>query len=280
VDVGPLLSLAASGLLVGFVSGLVGVGGGVLMVPLLYFFYGHPNWSGVLLAGDLHAVVAHATSLFVIVPTAIVGAWTYHKSRLVAWRVALPIALVSVLAAVATTQVAPRIPGDMLKLAFGLFLLASGVQLLRPRSLQGVEDVRPRVWLGAAAGVPVGVVSALLGVGGGIVAIPILIHFMGLGLEKVAATSMGIIVFTAAAAVVGYAATGPGPGLMPVGSAGYIHYLAGLPLMAGAMVSVGTGARVNQRLGTRKLRLLFGIVFILLGLRLILENAGTLTGAG
>jgi uncharacterized protein len=85
VDAGALLSLAASGILIGFVSGLVGVGGGVLMVPLLYFFYAHPGWSGIILPGELHAVVAHATSLFVIVPTAILGTWSYHRANLVEW---------------------------------------------------------------------------------------------------------------------------------------------------------------------------------------------------
>lgn len=274
MDAGALLSLAASGLLVGFVSGLIGVGGGVLIVPLLYFFYAHPAWSGVGLGPDLQAVVSHATSLFVIVPTAIVGTWTYHRAGAVAWRVALPIALFSILAALATTQLTPRVPGDALKLLFGVFLLVSGLQLLRPRRMAEREVGRPRLWVGALAGVAVGMVSALLGVGGGIVAIPILVYGVGLGLEKVAATSLAIIVFTAAAAVVGYAAVGPGPGAMPVGSVGYIHYLAGLPILVGAMVSVGAGARMNQRLETRSLRLLFGLAFILLGLRLAVANAG------
>jgi uncharacterized protein len=249
------------------------------MVPLLYFFYGHPAWGGVQLAAELHAVVAHATSLFVIVPTAILGTWAYHRARLVDWRAALPIAAFSMGAALLTTRLTPMLPAEGLKLGFGLFLLASGLNLLRPLPLRALDQPRPHLWLAAVGGIAVGVISALLGVGGGIVAIPILVYAMGLGLEKVAATSMAIIVFTATAAVIGYALTGPTLP-MPDGSVGYIHYLAGLPIMLGSLVAVGTGARVNQRLSTRALRILFGVVFILLGLRLVVENFRALPGLG
>lgn len=275
-----LLSLAASGLAVGFLSGLVGIGGGVLIVPLLYFFYGHPAWSGYQLPPDLHAVVSHATSLFVIVPTSALGAWTYHRAGLVAWRAALPVAASSVVAALAVTQVAPGVPAPVLKLLFGLLLLTSGARLLRPGGRPLVARERPHPGVAVAAGLAVGAMSALLGVGGGIVAIPILVYLMGLSLEKVAATSMAIIVFTAAAGVVGYAAADAGPAELLRGSVGYVHVLAGLPILLGSLLAVRLGARVNQSLGTGRLRLLFGFVFLLLGLRLVIQNAGAVPGIG
>jgi uncharacterized protein len=278
VGTGALLSLAASGVLVGFVSGLVGIGGGVLIVPLLYFFYGQPAWSGVDLAPELHAVVAHATSLFVIVPTAILGTWAYHRARVVAWRAALPMAAFSIIAAFLATRLAPLIPAEGLKLGFGTLLTASGIQLLRPRRIATTAGSTGHLWLGAVGGLAVGGLSSLLGVGGGIVAIPILVYVMGLGLERVAATSMAIIVFTATAAVIGYSTSAPAPGLMPAGSIGYIHYLAGLPILAGSLLTVRLGAHVNQRLSTRALRLMFGIFFIVLGMRLVVENVRALPG--
>lgn len=274
-----LLSLAASGLAVGFLAGLVGVGGGVLIVPLLYFFYGHPGWGGVLLPAELHAVVSHATSLFVIVPTAVLGAWTYHRAELVAWRAALPIAVTSVAAALVASQATASIPAPALKLAFGVLLVVSGARLLRTGRLpEPNETGETHLAVAALGGVAVGALSALLGVGGGIVAIPILVYLVGLPLEKVAATSMGIIVLTALAGVVGYAVGDPV--VMPAGSVGYIHVLAALPIMAGALMAVRLGARVNQSLDTKRLRILFGLVFMLLGLRLAVGNIGVLPGVG
>ena len=275
-----LLSLAASGLAVGFVSGLVGIGGGVLIVPLLYFFYAHPAWSGFDLAPELHAVVSHATSLFVIVPTSMLGAWTYHRAGLVAWRAALPIAASSVVAALAVTQVAPSVPAPVLKLLFGVLLVVSGVRLLRPGGREAPGRGQTHLAMAALSGVAVGAMSALLGVGGGIVAIPILVYLVGLSLEKVAATSMAIIIFTALAGVAGYAAGDPGPSARLAGSVGYVHVLAGLPILLGALAAVGLGARVNQSLGTERLRLLFAVVFLALGLRLVVGNAAALPGLG
>src|SRR5215211_5537269 len=99
MTVAALVALAVVGVAVGFLAGLVGIGGGVFIVPFLYFFYSHATWSGVELAPALHATVAHATSLFIIVPTAAVGTATYARSQLVVWRAALPVAVFSVASA-------------------------------------------------------------------------------------------------------------------------------------------------------------------------------------
>lgn len=274
-----LLTLAGAGLGIGFMSGLVGIGGGVLIVPLLYFFYGHAGWSGVELAPELHAVVAHATSLFIIVPTSALGTWTYHRAGAVDWRAALPIAAFSVVAALAGSQLAAAIPSSLLKLGFSALLLVSGARMLRPGSGAVPASGRSRLVVGALSGLAVGLLSALLGVGGGIVAIPILVYFVGLTLDKVAATSMAIIVFTALAAVAGYTVAGIGESGLPPGSVGYVHYLAALPIMGGAMAAVSIGARVNQRLDTARLRLLFGLLFLLLGLRLLVQNIWAIAAA-
>ncbi len=275
-----LLALVASGLLVGFMAGLVGIGGGVLFVPLLYFFYGHPAWSGVALAPEIQAVVAHATSLFVIAPTSAMGAWTYHRAGAVSWRSAMPIAGFSILAALAGSQLAPLIPAEVLKLGFGLLLLVSGARMLRSRSGETRSRPRPHVAVGALSGLVVGLMSALLGVGGGIVAIPILLYVVGLSLDKVAATSLAIIVFTALAAVVGYGVAGWGRPGLPDGSLGFVHVLAGIPLLVGALMAVSVGASVNQQISNRRLRLLFGGLFVLLGLRLAIQHATALPGIG
>ncbi|MGH7545677.1 MAG: TSUP family transporter, partial [Gemmatimonadota bacterium] len=73
------LAALAVGLLAGGMSGLLGIGGGVVMVPFLYLLLAHPEWSGIAAAPGREAVLAHATSLFVIIPTSLRGAWLYHR---------------------------------------------------------------------------------------------------------------------------------------------------------------------------------------------------------
>lgn len=268
-----LLALFGVGVLVGLISGLVGIGGGVLIVPFLYFFYGHPGWSGTRLPTDLAATVAHATSLFIIVPTALRGVFAYQRLGLVVWRAVLPIAGASVVAAVVGARLAIILPGAILEVAFGLLLIASAIQMTRS---YGVADreVERRVTIGrsVATGVAVGLLSALLGVGGGVIAIPMLAYVIGLEIRELAATSLAVIVFAALAGTVTYMLSGAPVAELPPGSIGHVHLLAALPILAGSILSVGWGTKLNQRLPARRLRWVFALLFGGIGIQLLVEN--------
>ncbi|MGH7476227.1 MAG: sulfite exporter TauE/SafE family protein [Longimicrobiales bacterium] len=268
-----LVTLFGVGIAVGVVSGLLGIGGGVLIVPFLYFFYEHGSWSGTALAPALHAAVAHATSLFIILPTAIRGTLTYNHAGLVAWQAALPIGAASVVAAIAGASAATVVAPEVLKLSFGIVLLVSGLRMLRGRAHDAATHPE-RLTLSRTipTGLAVGAFSALMGVGGGIVAIPLLVHVVGIELRKVAATSLAIMVLAAAAGVITYAVQGMGEPGLPSFSLGYIHFLAALPILATSLLAVGAGVALNRQMATPALRVLFGLVFVLLGLRLIWQN--------
>lgn len=269
-----LVTTLLFGGVVGVVSGLVGVGGGIVMVPLLYALLAHPDWSGITVPGEYQAVVAHATSLFVIVPTAITGIIAYQRSRMIVWRVALPMAATAVFAAMGGVQLAVRLPPELLKAGFGAFLFASGLNLFKGSRKGGDGAVEGNHGLGVAvlAGILVGLITSLLGVGGGIVAIPILIYLVRLDVKKVAATSLGVVVFSALTAAVTYVFTGWGHPDLPAGSAGFVFLPAGLALLPGALLTVRIGVGINKKMNPRALKVLFGIVFLLIGLRLFLGN--------
>jgi uncharacterized protein len=276
-----ILALLGLGFAAGLLAGLVGVGGGVLMVPVLYLIYAQPEWFGFHVDPALIPVVAHATSLAVIVPTAVRGTLTFRTAGLVEWRAVWGIGITSVPAAVVAAQVAPHLPPAVLKLAFGLLLLYAGVRLLRPEHPDRVSPDPGRD--GALGrylliGVVVGFSSALLGVGGGIVAIPLMIHWVGIDIRKVAATSIGMVLITAVAGVFGYLVSGSAAAGRPEHSVGFIHLAAALPLAVGAFTAVAAGARLNQRLRPRGLSLVFGSLFFLAGLRLTFLNLLELLG--
>jgi uncharacterized membrane protein YfcA len=123
-------------------------------------------------------------------------------------------------------------------------------------------------------GVFIGFITSLLGVGGGIVAIPLLIYLVRLEMEKVAATSLGIVVFSAFTAAVTYAISGWNNPELPAGSLGYVHLPAGLALLPGSVLMAPLGVRLNKSMDPRALKVLFGVVFLLIGLRLFLGNLG------
>ena len=311
-----LILAALVGGAVGVVSGLLGIGGGVLMVPLLYFLMGGAGWSGLAVAPDHEAALAHATSLFVIIFAALSGLRAFHREGAVTWRVVVPLGLAAVVTAFLASQVAAGLPSPMLKALFGGFLLFSGVRLARARrrgpgpspaeGASGHERGTPREegeptrvsrdggeppqggtngtgtplrWWGAlVGGGVVGFLSALLGVGGGIVAIPILIHFAGMGVHRVVPASIGIICFAAPAGVVGYVLAGQGVPDLPAGSLGFVHLPTALAMLPGAVLLAPVGARLNQRLPARTLEGVFAFLMVLLGAWLVWTNGAAFLG--
>lgn len=272
------LAALAVGLLAGGIAGLVGVGGGVVIVPFLYLLFAHPEWFGVVVAQGREAVLAHATSLFVIVPTSVRGAWLYHRAGLVEWRAVWPMGVGSIVAAVVTARAAPRVSDPILRLGFALLLLAVAAGLWRrtdrgPRALRGPSSPAAYLLRGGLGGLAVGALSVLLGVGGGVVAIPVLIYWLGLDLRKVTATSLAVIVLTAGAGTLSYALTASGGHAPAAGTVGYVHVPAAMAVAMGTLVSVGWGTTLQGRLPERALRRVFAIAFLLLALLL---GAGSL----
>jgi uncharacterized membrane protein YfcA len=137
--IGDTLGLAAAGLAAGVLSGLFGVGGGVLFVPALAFFAG------------LDQLSAEAASLLAIVPVALVGSWLQSREGTVRWRDAAAIGVVSIAGALAGAAVAEAMSGRALRLAFAAILGLTALQLawraLRPAAAQppdvGPPAVRP-----------------------------------------------------------------------------------------------------------------------------------------
>lgn len=258
--------LLATGAAVGLLSGLTGIGGGVLMVPLLYAYYG-----ATVPADTVPVVAAHATSLAVIAPTALLGAWRYGRGGAVAWRVAGAMGAGAAATAALFALTATRVPGDVLRAGFAMFLLAMAWSFARPRREphQDAEGGRPaagRAGL-AVAGGTVGAMSALLGVGGGVVAIPLLRSVAHLPLRQIAPTSLAVIAPAAAAGALVYIFT-PAAG-MPAWSVGLVHVGATLPLLAGSLAFVGPGTRLNAMVPDRVLRLGFAGLLLAAAVRLL-----------
>ncbi|HEX5870074.1 MAG TPA: sulfite exporter TauE/SafE family protein [Longimicrobium sp.] len=275
---GSLVAVFVVGLLAGLLSGLVGVGGGVLMVPFLYFFYGRPGWSGVAPPPDVATVAAHATSLFVILPTSVRGAWAYHRRGLVVWRAVWPVGAAAAVAAAVASRAAVQVDPRWLRLVFALFLLWNAVDVLRPPGTPaegggaGERPLRLSLPLTAGVGSVIGVFSAFLGVGGGLLAIPLLMHAVRIDLRRVAATSLAIIALTSLGGALAYMLARPGAAVRPGFSMGYVDLAVAGVLAAGTVLSVGWGAELNRRLNPRHLAIVFALLFAALGARLLMEN--------
>ena len=258
----------AFGCLAGVLSGLFGIGGGVVIVPFLVWQLGLQGFNP-----DLVMVVAVATSLATIVVTSLSAVYAHHRRGAVDWRVVGRLSPGILLGSVLGSIVAHHLPVLWFKLIFALFLLAVALRMLAGGKGDAGVHWRRTGWLLSPAGLGIGAVSAILGIGGGTLSVPLLVKCRYVMREAVAISSAcGFPIAVAGTAT--YLVLGWNhPGLPPE-TWGYIH----LPALAGIILtSVGfapVGAKLAHTLPTPKLKRLFSLVLFLIGGKMLWQVAG------
>lgn len=250
---------ALAGAAAGLAAGLLGVGGGLVVVPVL-------AWSFARLGFDPGQIMhlALGTSLAVIVPTAVSSLRAHHRRGAVRWDLFRALGPGVAAGALAGAGLAHLFSTQALKTFFGLFELAVAVQMgldLRPRggrTLPGAPAL-------AAAGGGIGVLSALAGIGGGTLTVPFLV-WCRVPVHQAVATSAACGLPIALAGALGFFYYGRRAALPE--ALGFIHWPALLPIAVLAVLAAPWGARLAHRLPVRQLRRLFALVLLAVAARL------------
>ena len=253
VDYVQYVFLGIIGIVGGVLSGLVGVGGGLVFVPGLVYVAG---W-------EIQEAVA--ASLVIIVFSSLSGTIRNAKSDdPVDWRTAGILSLTvapSSLIGVAISRVSPE---TVVELAFATLLIALAYPTAKGRgNLEaGKKIALPLVFL---AGIFIGALSGLVGVGGGVMMVPLMVLGMGLGTKKAVSTSLAVVMFTGLVGAAGYIATGfRDPDQL----------LSLPPLIVASMVGAPFGVRLRDWMPEGKLRVGFGVFMVIVALRLFSEALG------
>jgi uncharacterized membrane protein YfcA len=247
------LFLGVIGVLGGMLSGLVGVGGGAVFVP------------GLLFAGGWKIQEAVAASLVIIVFSSLSGTIRNARSNdPVNWRVAGLLSLSvapSSLIGVLISRVSPEV---VVEVAFATLLLALAYPTARGGG--GYDSDKhialPLVFL---VGIFVGTVAGLVGVGGGVVMVPLMVLGMGLTTKQAVSTSLAVIMFTGIVGAAGYIATG---------FRDPQQLLSLPPLIIGSVVGAPIGVRIRDWLPEHVVRTGFGVFMVIVALRLFGKALG------
>jgi uncharacterized protein len=181
-----LAAVLLVGLGAGFLSGLFGVGGGILIVP------------GLVFVAKMDQRLAHGTSLAAVLPIAAASVVTYAIHDNVDWAVALPLAVGAVGGAVLGTRLLHALPHRALAIVFSVVLIVSAVRLFIPMDADGRTELTVLMTLAlVVVGIATGVLAGLLGVGGGIILVPAMIVMLGLPPVVAKGTSLAVIIPTA-----------------------------------------------------------------------------------
>lgn len=245
---------AVIGFVSGIASGAFGIGGALLSTP------------GIRWLLDTPALVAVGTTLPVIIPTALTGVYTYARNKLIDVRTAAVLSISGSIFAVGGALVTQLVRGELLLVLTAALILFLSLRMLRTRDAEPLADVRPSTPLLLVVGAASGFVSGLLGVGGGVILVPVLTVLLRFPVKTALGTSLAVV---AAQSI---------PGTVTHAIIGNIdwHIVAGL--IIGVVPGAAIGSRAAVAAGDAKLRVVVGTAMAALALAFGAGELRTLLG--
>ncbi len=253
--------------LAGLLAGLLGIGGGVILVPLFLWLFS--------LAGFPPELIVHTafgTSLCIIVPTALSSTLGHRRRGNVAWHQVFYLASGGALGAVIGSSLAALLSGDILLSAFGTMQILVGLKLLffHPH-LPPEDQLPPRKVLLLLVGLAGGIFSSFFGVGGGVIAVPLMLIVLGLPIHLAVGNSSALIVVSAFFGTLSYLLHGLDEAVSIPYSLGYVNLLVAVLVAPLTIICARLGVRLATRISQDKMVKVFAVLLILVGIKLILR---------
>jgi uncharacterized membrane protein YfcA len=259
-----IIALLITGLGVGFASGLLGVGGCFIMVPVQF-------WALKSIGVDptIAIRIAFGTNLLVVLPTAFSGAMTHHRKGAVLWKAGVTLGIAAAIGAFLGAFIASQLPGRVLTVAFGVAVILGALRMLTAKPPQITEEPSDSLAAFILWGIPLGIVSGIIGIGGGVLMIPIMVFFLKFKMHQAVGTSTALMIFTAIGGSVSFLINGLGVQGLPSYSTGYLNWLQWV-LLAGCSIPLAiVGAKTAHLLPAKQLRYIFIAVMFYMGLKMI-----------
>jgi uncharacterized membrane protein YfcA len=256
------LAMVVAGLLGGLVAGLLGVGGGIVIVPVLYFVLG-----GLGIDEDLRMKIAVATSLTTIIFTSLSSARAHYSKGAVDFALIKAWALPIFVGVVGGTLFAAYVPGIVLTAVFAIVALLVAINMTLRANSTAIATDFPHPAIKAAFGVLVGAISSLMGIGGGTLSVPILTTF-GYDIRKAVGTASALGFVIAIPGTIGYVLAGFGAEGLPAGSVGYLNLIALIALVPLTMLVAPFGAKLAHSIPRKTLSYAFAAFLALTSLRM------------
>lgn len=238
------------GLIAGILGSMIGVGGGIIISPAL------------TLLGLTPPQVA-STSLFAVSSTSISSTIAYARSKKIQYMLGIKMALLSIPGAIIGSYFSTYIDPGYFKILLAIILVAIGIFLMYRKSISNgnflsLESIWVKVLFFSGTFVA-GIISSLFGIGGGVIFVPLMIMIVGLTMYLAAPTSQFVLMITSLV------------GLTTHIILGNPQYLPAVLLSIGAFAGAQIGSRLSTKLSEQKLRLILGITFFGIALKLVLD---------
>lgn len=256
------------GSLAGLLAGLLGIGGGIILVPLFlwaFTFAGFPP--------DLIVHAAFGTSLCIILPTAISSTLGHRKRGNVNWHHVLRLSLGGGAGALIGGTLAAALSGDWLKGCFGLMQIIVALNLIFSHAPAETDPSGSFHWVKLLLiGFAGGAFSAFFGVGGGVIAVPLMLIFLRVPIHLAVGNSSALIVVSSLFGVLSYVYHGLDLPNLPPFSWGYVNLLVAAMVAPFTIVFARLGVKLASHFSHGRLVKIFALMLILIGLRMLVTT--------
>jgi len=251
------------GVLAGTLSGLLGIGGGIVVVPGLALLFSLQDMPSALI---MH--MAAGTSLAIMIFTASRSLLAHLKRHIPFWNIYRQLFPTIIVGVVGGVVFAHFLHSNLIEIIFAIFLLLVAIRMFFMRRYEG-EHRLPGQFGMSAMGVAIGVKSGLLGVGGGALAVPFLTH-CHVPMRQVVVISSAVSLTVALVGAVSFAITGLHAQGLPAWSLGYINCKAWLPVALGSMLFAPLGVKLSHYLSTHILRRIFAVFLVVVSFHMLI----------
>ncbi len=252
------------GAIAGVLAGLLGIGGGLVIVPIFVYTFKRQSFSP-----DLIMHMALATSLASIMFTSVSSSWAHHKRGSVRWKVVQGITPGILIGTFFGSCLASVLSNNFLKIFFILFLYTVATQLLLNRQPKSSRELPGRVGIFGAGNI-IGLVSSLVGIGGGSLSVPFMV-WNNINVHQAIATSAAIGFPIAVAGSLGYIINGWNVAALPEYAVGYVYLPALFGIAVFSVLTAPLGVKLAHSLPVKKLKCIFALLLLLVASKMVLE---------
>ncbi len=241
---------------VGFVAGvlgsMIGLGGGIIVVPVLTFAGFGPS-------------LAVSNSLFAAFSNAAASTISYSRQKRIEYSIGLKLGLLAIPGTVLGALISSDVAPEVFKILFGLVLISCSIYIFLRKKIETKEQNYSKQIMILAIGGSffAGIISSFFGIGGGIIFVPLMVVAMGMGMKNAAPTSQFILLFVSFS------------GLVTHSFLGHPDFYQALLLSAGAFAGGLIGARLSLEIKERSLQILVSVVIIAAAIKLFIDSLDT-----
>lgn len=244
------LWLIPLGFAAGILGSMIGLGGGIIVVPVLTFLGFPPT-------------LAASNGLFAAFSNAVASTFSYSRQKRIEYSLGLKLGLLSIPGTVIGAYVSSDVTPAIFKVLFGLLLVSSAAYIFLRKKIEAKEKTLSKQMIVFAIGASffAGIISSFFGIGGGIVFVPLMVVGMGMTMKKAAPTSQFILLFASLSGIIVHSILGH-PDFMQAGL-----------LALGAFIGGLVGARLSLDIKERYLQFLISSIIILSAIKLFIDSA-------